>query len=76
MKTNIQAQKLQLMKLILETENPSILESIADLFSKESKNDYWASLTNDQKMDIEMGILEIENGETIDYESIVSAERR
>ena len=31
---NIQAQKLEIMKMILETDNPGILESIKGLFTK------------------------------------------
>jgi hypothetical protein len=73
---NIQTEKLQLMKLILETENPKILESIKNLFSKERKVDFWNSLTNEQKREIELGTAEIENGETVDYETSIRKHRK
>jgi len=73
---NIQAEKINLMKLILETNNPSILESIKKLFDRTPKEDLWSSLTSVQKEEIENGISEIENGETVEYESIMSRHRK
>jgi hypothetical protein len=67
----MQAEKLQLMKLILETENPKILKSIKNLFFQEDKADFWNSLTDEQKEEINLGIAEIENGELLDYETVV-----
>jgi hypothetical protein len=73
---NIHTEKLHLMKLILETENTKILESIRTLFIKERKADFWDSLTKDQKHDIELGIAEIENGNTVEYESMIREHRK
>lgn len=70
-KMNIQAEKLEIMKLILETNNPRILESIRGLFSKNKTTDFWDSLPNYQKKDILQGIDEIENGKIIDYEDFM-----
>lgn len=68
---DIQARKLQVMKLILETENADMLESIRKLLTKDIGEDFWNSLTNEQKHEIELGISEVENGETVDYETIM-----
>ncbi len=46
---DIQAEKLDLMKLILETDNPKILESAKKLFKKEKKIDFWTTLSSKQK---------------------------
>jgi hypothetical protein len=73
---NMQAEKLQLMKLILETENPKILKSIKNLFFQEDKVDFWNSLTDEQKEEIDLGISEIENGESLDYETVVRKHRK
>ena len=73
---NIQAEKLQLMKLILETENPQIIESIKKLFAKEHQADFWGSLTAVQKLEIEQGIAEIEKGDTVDYDAVMAKHRR
>ena len=49
---NIQSEKLEIMKLILETNNPRILESIKKLFNKSTKVDFWETLTQEQKDDM------------------------
>lgn len=73
---NIHAQKLNLMKMILETENPLILESISNIFANASKTDFWATLTNEQKFEIEMGLKDISNGDVVEYDSIVGPFRK
>lgn len=73
---NIQAEKLELMKMILETDNPKILESIKNLFRNERKADFWDSLSEEQKQEIELGIGEVEDGKTVDYETIMRKHRK
>jgi len=72
---NIQAEKIEIMKLILETENPSILQSVKNIFIKSKTDDFWETLSNDQKVDILQGIKEIENGEVVDYENLMRKHR-
>ena len=73
---NIQADKLDLMKMILETENPEILELAKKLFAKGRKADFWNALSKEQKQEIEAGIIEISNGETVDYDSVMRKHRK
>jgi predicted Zn-ribbon and HTH transcriptional regulator len=68
---NIQAEKIELVKMILETDNPSILSSIKKMLKRESKKDFWDTLPQSQKEDIMKGIEEIENGEIVDYEDFI-----
>jgi predicted metal-dependent RNase len=72
---NIQAEKIEIMKLILETDNPSILESIKGLFNRNKTVDFWETLSQDQKDDIVQGINEIENGEVVDYDNFMKKHR-
>jgi hypothetical protein len=72
---NIQAEKIEIMKLILETENPSILESVKNIFNKSKTEDFWETLSKDQKDDILQGIKDIENGEVVDYENLMRKHR-
>ena len=72
---NIHAEKLELMRLILDTENPGILESIKMLFKREAKNDFWDILPQLQKEEILHGIKEIDNGEIVDYEDFIKKHR-
>ena len=72
---NIQSEKLEIMKLILETNNPRILESIRKLFNKSTKVDFWETLTQEQKDDIQQGIMDIENGDIVDYDDFMEKHR-
>ena len=72
---NIQSEKLEIMKLILETNNPRILESIKKLFNKSTKVDFWETLTQEQKNDIQQGIMDIENGDVVDYDDFMEKHR-
>jgi predicted Zn-ribbon and HTH transcriptional regulator len=68
---DIQAEKIELMKLLLTTDNPSILESIKQIFKKEKTADFWDELSVSEKKEINQGIAEIERGEKISYESFL-----
>jgi hypothetical protein len=72
---NIQAEKLEIVRMILETDNPGLLESIKKLFKKAAKTDFWDTLPQDQKDDILKGIEEIEKGDVVDYEDFVKKYR-
>jgi hypothetical protein len=73
---NIQAEKLELMKMILETDNPTIIDSIKKVFKKQAdKKDFWDTISLSQKEDILKGIQEIEEGRVIDYEDFIKRHR-
>jgi len=71
---DIQLEKLELIKLLAETENPVILKSIRKIFKKEQK-DWWDDLTNEQKADIAKSELEFEKGEFTSYEDVMKKYR-
>ena len=68
---NIQTEKIEIMKLILETDNPGILESIKTLFKEKKSSDFWETLNANQKEDILKGIKDIENGDTINFDDFI-----
>ena len=68
---NIQAEKIEIMKLILETDNPGILESIKTLFKEKKTSDFWETLNPGQKKEILEGLEDIKNGDTINYEDFI-----
>ena len=72
---NIQAEKLELVRMILDTDNPIILSSIKRLFTNSKKVDFWDSLPQSQKDEILKGIEEIENDETVNYEQFIKQHR-
>jgi len=51
---DIQSEKLEIIKMLLETNNPDFLESIKELLKKDSENHFWESLPPDQEKDIFM----------------------
>uniref|UniRef100_UPI00404B6FF4 hypothetical protein n=1 Tax=Flavobacterium sp. TaxID=239 RepID=UPI00404B6FF4 len=65
---DIQAEKIHLAKLLLETDNPNIIESIKEIFKTTKPLDFWDELSPAQKREIENATIEIENGETTDYD--------
>lgn len=73
---NIQSEKIEIMKLILETDNPNILESVKNIFKKSTATDFWETLPKEQKEDILQGIKDIENGEVVDYDDFMKSFRK
>lgn len=65
---DIQAEKIALAKMLLETENPKIIASIKKIFSKEKMHDFWDDLSAELKHEIENASLEIDNEEVIEYD--------
>lgn len=72
---SIQTEKLELVRLILDTDNPSILSAIREIFASLNKKDFWDTLPESQKEEILQGIEEIEQGETVSYEENIRNHR-
>ena len=72
---NIHAEKIELTKLLLNTDNPSIIQSIKDIFTKAKTSDFWDTLSFEQQKEIREASLEIENGEATDYKKFMSKHR-
>ena len=61
--------------MVLETDNPKILDSIKNIFKKQVPKDFWDAISKSEKDDILSGIQEIEKGEIVDYEELMSKHR-
>ncbi len=72
---NIQAEKLELVRMILDTDNPRILSLVRRIFTSAKSVDFWDSLSQLEKEEIFKGIDEIENGETVNYEDFIKKHR-
>ena len=66
---DIQLDKIELMKLLKETENPSVIEAIKKIFAKE-KSDWWDELPDAAKEGIEEGLKDFEEGRFVSYEEV------
>ena len=72
---NIQSVKLELLKLIINTDNPSVLEKIVRIFQNE-KQDFWSNLSKEEKEDILAGIDELDKGEKYNYDEVIKKHRQ
>ena len=73
---DLQAEKLELVRMVLDTDNPGVLSSVKRIFSESKKLDYWDKLPQYQKDEILKGVEEVGNGETIDYNKITEKHRK
>ena len=71
---DIQLEKLELIKMLADTDNPAIIKSVRKIFKKEKK-DWWGDLTDAQKEEIEEGERQIERGEFVLYEDMMKKHR-
>lgn len=72
---DIQLEKIELIKLLKETENPSVIMAIKEIFKKEKK-DWWNELSEEQKGEIELGEKQIEKGEFVTFEEMMLSLRK
>lgn len=73
---DLQTEKLELVRMVLETDNPSILATVKKFLSESKKVDYWDKLPQSQRDEILKGVEEVGNGETVDYEKIIAKHRK
>ncbi|MFV5691067.1 hypothetical protein [Flavobacterium sp. LT1R49] len=62
---DIQSEKLELIKLLLETNDKDIIESIKNIFKSEKK-DVWKELSPEEQEEIDLGIQEANRGDQVD----------
>lgn len=67
---NIEATKLELMQLLLNTTNEKILMKIKNIYQEES-SDWWDMISPEEQSEIEEGLKQIENNEVVSHESVM-----
>lgn len=72
---NIQTEKIELVKMLLNTNDPKIIQSIKQIFKNQRAADFWDELTTEQQAEINQGISEIENGDVVDFDSFMVKHR-
>lgn len=65
---NIQDEKLEIIKMVLETQNTDVLESIKLLLNIVAETDYMETLPPNQKTEL---LMEIDTGETEDFDEFI-----
>ena len=69
---NLQKEKLNLIRLIINTDNPILLLSATKLLQENSSEDFWNTFTKEQKAEVLQGLKELDNEELIEYDSFVA----
>lgn len=72
---NIQAQKVELVKMIVNTNDKSILDTIKKIFIGQ-KADLWDELDDQVKADVEEAIRQLDRGEGIPHEKVMKKHKK
>lgn len=72
---NIEAEKLELIKLLVNTNNPNIIQSVKEVLKNEEPTDFWDKLSLEQQMEIKKASSEVEQGKVTDYDKFMSQHR-
>jgi hypothetical protein len=68
---NIQAEKLKLIEWLVSLQDETIIERIKLLKEGSANNaDWWDTISESEKMAIEEGIKDIENGNVVSHEDV------
>ena len=62
---DIQSEKLELIKLLLETNENAIIEALKNIFIAQ-KEDVWKQLSPEQQEEIDLRIQEANRGDQVD----------
>jgi hypothetical protein len=62
---DLQSEKLKLIKLLLETDDKTIIEAVKNIF-KVQKKDLWKELSPEQQEEIDFEILAANRGDQVD----------
>ena len=68
---SIETTKLELMKLLLNTQKESVLEKIKDIFQKESSQDWCEEMNEEQHQDIALGRKEAQNDRIKSHQDVM-----
>ncbi len=70
MKMDIQTTKIELVKLILNIDNKSIVEKIFNLIKSE-QSDFWNELSRQEQEEIRLGIKQLDAGKRISFDDFL-----
>jgi methenyltetrahydromethanopterin cyclohydrolase len=67
---DLQTEKIELMKMLLDTESQEIIDQLKSVFKKHDR-DFYDELPEHVKGDIDVALKEIENGEVYDHDDVM-----
>jgi len=69
---SLQADKLRLIQLLINTENQSVIDRVKEVFHASNEKDIWLDLTEAQQVVINDSIKESVSGKTIEYDRFLA----
>jgi predicted transcriptional regulator len=72
---NLQARKLELVQMILNTDRPNLLEKVSQILKQEKEADWCDELPLSVQQAIEVGIKEADRGEITPHEEVMKEVR-
>jgi hypothetical protein len=74
---NIEAEKISLANLLLETQNINVLNQVKEILRKNNeKEDFWDEFSDAQKEEINLGSQQLDAGEYVRYEEYMTKYRK
>ncbi|NEN23346.1 hypothetical protein G3O08_07520 [Cryomorpha ignava] len=67
---DIQKSKIELVKIILNSENDSFIKKVTD-FIKNEASDFWNDLSSVEKAEIKKGIDQLNKGQRTSYKEVL-----
>ncbi|RYM32528.1 hypothetical protein ERX46_14750 [Brumimicrobium glaciale] len=67
---NIEATRLELMHLLLQTQKESLLKKIKDVFEEE-QIDWYVDMSKEEQEEIKIGLAQADKGELIDHDIVM-----
>ena len=72
---NVQAKKLELVQLILNTDRPILLDKISQLLKQDKEADWWDEIPETVQESIGIALGQADRGETISHSEVMSEVR-
>jgi predicted transcriptional regulator len=72
---NLQAEKIQLVKMILSIENKSIVQQIKDVLHS-TQQDWWNTISKDEQRAIKQGLDELDKGMFKSHKEVMKKYRK
>ena len=67
---DIQSSKLELVRLIINSNNEKLIENLLKMLKSEQK-DFWSELSESEKEEIRLGIKQLDEGERISLDDFI-----
>ena len=67
---DIQTEKIELAKLLLQTNSEKLIKKVKAIFKSEQK-DWWDEISDEEKLAVEKGIEQLDSGKGIPHSEVM-----